>query len=338
MNDSFRYDPEFIYDPSEYRQAVRYKTLPELTSTGELAYTAWFNIRNYYDQSKLTQKAFPSLPITLVTYTDDYIVYNTAPYKHGLKVWSSYSNNPEGYVAIMADNNHTGGFRVRSVISEYQFSVINPNPPIEENRSGWRMQKAQSRNFLDGLYLDANNQTKGIRIDIIDSGVNEPSNSSYLNVGSVEVVVNDLVINSPLQFTPVFGNWYAIVVNLSNKYRQAAINIWDMSYDPTNPQSQSSELNNVHEYVKSLSSAYTFAALPDIETDVNSPYYGTDNNSYKVITSPLFISNIRLFKQMIDIDKQSTVLNQNVVRDAQLAHIIDNAQPQLKLPKFANRK
>jgi hypothetical protein len=41
---------------------------------------------------------------------------------------------------------------------------------------------------------------------------------------------------------------------------------------------------------------------------------------------------------MIDIDKQSIVLNQNIVRDAQLAHIIDNAQPLLKLPKFANRK
>ena len=66
--------------------------------------------------------------------------------------------------------------------------------------------------------------------------------------------------------------------------------------------------------------------------------YGTDNNSYKVITSPLYITNIRLFKKMIDIDKQSIVLNQNIVRDAQLAHIIDNAQPLLKLPKFANRK
>ena len=114
--------------------------------------------------------------------------------------------------------------------------------------------------------------------------------------------------------------------------------MWDMSYDPTNPQEQSSNLNNVHEYVRSLSTTYTFAAEPDLNTDLNSPYYGTDNNSYKIVTSPIYISNIRLFKQMIDIDKQSIVLNQNIVRDAQLAHIIDNAQPLLKLPKFANRK
>jgi hypothetical protein len=150
--------------------------------------------------------------------------------------------------------------------------------------------------------------------------------------------MNDLILNSPLQFTPVFGDWYAIAVNISNKYKQVAINMWEMSYDPTNPQEQSSDLRNVHEYVRSLSTTYTFAAEPDLNTDLNSPYYGTDNNSYKVITSPLYVTNIRLFKKMIDIDKQSTVLNQNIVRDAQLAHIIDNAQPLLKLPKFANRK
>jgi hypothetical protein len=338
MDDSFRYNEEFIYDPSEYRQAVRYKNLPILTSAGELAYTAWFNIRNYYDQAKMTKRAYPTLPITVISSDDQRIVYSTHPYRHNLQVWRGYSENPEGYVSILADPNHTGGFRVKSVINEYQFSVANPNIPMEENRSAWRMQKAQARNLLDGLYVDSNDTIKGLRIDLIHSGLNEPSNTSYLQTGSVEVVMNDLVINSPLQFTPVFGDWYAIVVNISNKYKQVAINIWEMSYDPTNPQEQSSNLNNVHEYVRSLSTTYTFAAEPDLNTDLNSPYYGTDNNSYKIITSPLYISNIRLFKQMIDIDKQSIVLNQNIVRDAQLAHIIDNAQPLLKLPKFANRK
>ena len=41
---------------------------------------------------------------------------------------------------------------------------------------------------------------------------------------------------------------------------------------------------------------------------------------------------------MIDIDIQSTVLNQNIVRDAQLAHIIDNAKPILNIPKFARNR
>lgn len=338
MTDSFRSDPDFVYDPTEYKQAIRYKSLPLLGEGDELAYTAWFNLRNYFDQSKLSKKAYPSIPITVVSSDPERIIYSTHPYRHNLKVWSGYAQNPEGYVSILGDSNHTGGYRVKSVISEFEFSVINSNTPMAENRTSWRMQKAQARNFLNGLYPSTSGSIKGLRIDIIHSGVNEPANSSYLGVGSVEVVLNDLVINSPLQFTPTFGDWYSMVVNVSNKYKQVAINIWEMSYDPTNPQAQSSDLRSVHEYVRSLGSSYSFAAEPDLNTDLNSPYYGTDNNSYKIITSPLFISNVRLFKQMIDIDRQSTVLNQNIVRDAQLAHIIDNAQPLLRLPKFANRK
>ena len=338
MDESFKYDPEFIYDPNEYRQAVRYRTLPILTTTSEIAYTAWFTIRNYFDQSKLTKRAYPSLAITVVSSSDTEIVYTTYPYKHNLQRWITYSQNPEGYVAILADANHTGGFRVKTVIDDYQFSVANPNTPMESDRSSWRMQKAQARNLLDGLFLDANGDVKGTRIDIIHSGSDEPANSSYLGIGSIEVVLNDLVINSPLQFKAIYGEWYAVVVNVSNKYKQVAINFWQMTYDPTNPQDQSSNLKNIHEYVKSLSTTYTFAAEPDLNQDLNSPYYGTDNNSYKIITSPLLLSNIRLFKQMIDIDKQSIVLNQSIVRDEQLAHIVDNAQPKLKLPKFANRK
>jgi len=68
------------------------------------------------------------------------------------------------------------------------------------------------------------------------------------------------------------------------------------------------------------------------------PFYGTDNNTYKIWTGPIYLSNIRLFKNMIDIDVQSTVLNQNIVRDEQNAHFIDNCKPLLGLPKFARNR
>jgi hypothetical protein len=81
-----------------------------------------------------------------------------------------------------------------------------------------------------------------------------------------------------------------------------------------------------------------FDAPSDIVTDKFSPFYGTETNAYKIFTSPLWISNIRLFRNMIDLDTQSTVLNQNIVRDAQLAYIIDNAKPLLNIPKFARNR
>jgi hypothetical protein len=86
---------------------------------------------------------------------------------------------------------------------------------------------------------------------------------------------------------PEQGEWYGIVVNISNKYKQMGINIWKMSYDPTNPGEQSSDLVKVHEDYRTLTKTYTFDAPSDIENNVNNPFYGTNNNSYKIYTSPL---------------------------------------------------
>ena len=68
------------------------------------------------------------------------------------------------------------------------------------------------------------------------------------------------------------------------------------------------------------------------------PYYGTNNKAYKVKSSPLLVTNFRMFTHMIEEGKQSTILNQNIVDDAQLAIIIDNAKPILKLPKVARNR
>ena len=52
----------------------------------------------------------------------------------------------------------------------------------------------------------------------------------------------------------------------------------------------------------------------------------------------MYLTNIRLMDRMLDIDKQSNFLNQNVVRDSQNAIFIDNAKPQLNLRKFARNR
>jgi hypothetical protein len=185
---------------------------------------------------------------------------------------------------------------------------------------------------MDGL------DYKGLRFDLIHSGAMEETATNYIGQGSFCLRLNDLEIISPLQFTVEYGHWYSAVVNFSNKYKQVSITVWKMSFDPVNPAEQSSELIKVHEYVETLSSPVLFDAPESLDTDVSSPFYGTDQNSYKIFTSPLFLSNVRLFKNMIDINNQSTVLNQNVVRDAQLAYIIDNAKPLLNMGKFVRNR
>lgn len=335
---AFADDSEFGYDPNRYRNAIRYKSLPKSNSSTELAYTCWFSLKNFYDNQQLARRSYPVTGLTLESTTNELLYFNSYPRKHNLQAWQSYDSNPEGYVAIKGDKLHSGGYEVRLVIDEYRFAVDNNSTDFSDGTIIWKMQKAQSRNLISGLYLDANEDIKGIRIDLIHSGVMDELTNNFLGEGSIVIRLNDTIINSPLQFVPEFGDWYGVVVNFSNIYKQISANIWEMTYDPTDPNDQSSKLKKVHESVRMFTDNIIFEAPSDIDTDNDSPFYGTDNNSYKIYTGPIWLSNVRLFKNMIDIDTQSTVLNQNIVRDAQLAHIIDNAKPLLNIPKFARNR
>jgi hypothetical protein len=412
---SFNYVPEFTTQVGSYRNAIRYKELPRLSSGEELAYTCWFSMKNIYNNQSLSKSSYPIRNLTLASSTPTILTFSSFPVKHNLSAWTSYSDNPEGYVSILGDNVHTGGYKVLSVIDDYTFTVENKSQNFSTNPISWKMQKAQSRNLLDGLY-ESQSETYGLRIDIIHSGVTDDKGVTFLNVGSFVVRINDFEFNSTLQFTPTFTEWYGLVVNLSNTYKQISINCWGLTYNPDNTLDQSSNLNSVHQDLRSFTSNFLFDAPPNPQPDYLShsnsyfeigssggiaidlqknyipgdsiniykdaknyqisdiisynsatgsltfddpstivggtgatgfswivnltedPFYGTDNNTYKIWTGPIYLSNIRLFKKMIDIDDQSTVLNQNIVRDEQNSHIIDNCKPLLGLPKFARNR
>lgn len=329
---------EFTYDPNRYKTAVKYKALPKLGTSEELAFTCWFSLRDFYDNTKMTKRSYPILNATLESYDSDYLNFSTYPLRHRLEVWQSYASNPEGYVAIKGDKLHSGGYEVLEVIDEFRFKVKNNSMNFSDGTIVWKVQKAQSRNLLSGLYEDANFDLKGFRVDLIHSGVMDENTNPFLGQGSLVIRLNDTIINSPLQFTPEYGDWYGVVVNVSNAYKQIAANVWGLTYDPVDPNEQTSKLKKLHEEVRMFTNDILFEAPSEIINDTYSPYYGTEKNAYKIFTGPIWLSNIRLFKNMIDVDTQSTVLNQNIVRDAQLAHIIDNAKPLINAPKFARNR
>lgn len=339
---AFLPDAEFSYFPNPYRPAVVYKFLPAIDETGEFAYTAWMNIRNYLDRAAFSPKAPLPLVVTIQDITATTITYSTFPKYHRLSTWTSYEENPDGYVAISADQNFSGGFRVLEVIDETTFTVARPSPLEPNTNKVWRMQKAQARNLISGLYsgFDSLNQpyTKGMRIDLIYSGSATPSHNNYLNTGSISVRLNDLEINSALQFAPEQGDWYGVVVNFSNRFKQLGINIWAINSDPMTPSESGSELKKVHEDIRTLQTTYTYGAPSSIIVDTNNPLYGTEEFAYRIYTGPIQLTNVRLMTRMLDIDRQSNFLNQNTVRDAQLAVFIDNAKPQLNLRKFARNR
>jgi hypothetical protein len=338
LQDAFIDSSEFSSEPSRYRNAVRYKILPELSTDQELSLTSWFSMRNLYDNTKLTKRGYPILNLTVDSFDDETITFSSYPSRHELSQWQDYSDNPEGYVAIKGDAFHSGGYQVLSVLDSYLFKVKNRSVVFSEGTIDWKMQKAQSRNLIDGLYKNDQDVYEGFRVDIIHSGVPDDLSETFLGEGSISIRLNDTIIDSRLEFIPEYGNWYGLVVNVSNKYKQISSNIWELTYDPVDPNQQSSKLRNIQSDARMFNSPIIFSAPSDIEQSKESPFYLTDNNSYKIFTSPMFLSNVRLFKNMIDIDNQSTVLNQNIVRDEQLAHIIDNAKPLLNIPKFARNR
>lgn len=328
--------PQVLKD--EEKDAVRWKSPVILEEDGERSFTCWFRIQNYVDKSKLVFRPAPKIPINIESIGTDSITYSTAPIPHELSI----GPNPDGFVSILGDSIRSGGFEIIEILNQYTFRVRDSGAPHPGSTSSWKMQKAQLRNFINGFY-----DGKGIRIDMIWSGTNEVGKTNYIETGSFRIRINDLEIYSPFgkkristigEFIPSAEDWYGLVFNFSNIFKQYSLNIWSMTYDPGNPAAQTSDLSLVHNLVGSLNKKYVYNIPEDIEKDFDSDFYGTNNNSYKVTSSPLFLTNIRLFKNMIEEEKQSTILNQNIVGDSQLSIIIDNAKPILRLPKIARNR
>ena len=336
--DTVEVSPQF---GDEERDAVRWKADPILLDGDERSFLCWFKMTNYLDRSKLVPKPAPKLPITIDNIGSGEITYSTYPIAHKMYL----KPNPEGYVSIAGDSNRSGGFEILEIVDEYRFKVADSGAPSPISTAGWKAQKAQSRSLLDGYYNGS-----GMKIDVIWSGSNpvtSPNDNKYIQTGSIRIKINDLVIRSPFgaginsslgQFIPSTDDWYGFVFNFSNIFKQYGIRIWRLTYDPDNPASQTSDLSMVHGVDGVTSQVYTYNITPEIETDYDSPYYGTNNKAYKVKSSPLLVTNFRMFTHMIEEGKQSTILNQNIVDDAQLAIIIDNAKPILKLPKVARNR
>ena len=64
---------------------------------------------------------------------------------------------------------------------------------------------------------------------------------------------------------------------------------------------------------------------------------GIDSAEYwALIAGPVKLTNIRIFKRIIEEESHNTVLNQYVVNDTQYAELVDNAIPELHLLRIPN--
>jgi hypothetical protein len=354
FNNYYDLDKIFVDDPNtidpvspasgwtdEERDAVRWKADPVLTDADERSFMCWFRTRNYLDRSKLVPKPSPKLPISIDNIGSGEITYTTYPIPHNFHI----RPNPNGYVSILGDSIRSGGFEILNIVDGFRFTVKDGGAASPVTTAGWKAQKAQSRILFDGYY-----NGQGLYLDFIWSGSNSvgsPTTNNYLQTGSFRIRINNLEISSPFgagiastlgSFIPSVDDWFGFVFNFSNVFRQYSIKVWKLTYDPENPTTQTSDLSLVHSLDGVTTQAYTFNIPPVIEENYDSPFYGTNNYAYKTRSCPLWATNFRFFKYMVEEEKQSTILNQNIIDDAQLGIIIDNAKPVLKLPKVARNR
>jgi hypothetical protein len=116
--------------------------------------------------------------------------------------------------------------------------------------------------------------------------------------------------------------WYPIVVNLSNLFKTLSVYLYELNQSQTftNPQAETSALTLRYNELILLPEAI-----------------GIDSGDYwSLLAGPVNLTNIRIFKRIIEEEAHNIVLNQYVVNDTQYAELIDNAVPELRLMRIPN--
>lgn len=157
------------------------------------------------------------------------------------------------------------------------------------------------------LLRGRNSSNIGMDIDLVYSTTQGQS--------QVKLTMNSVVTTFQLTGLTIEKDaWYAIVVNVSNQFAQASVDLWVT-------QSSTSELKNIYHKALPITATVYDAAEP-----------------WKLVASPIIITNVRLFSRMLEEEHQNIVLSQLIVKDSDKALIIDNSKPLLRIHTTTNPK
>lgn len=290
-----------LNDPTQIA-AVEYHEPVRFTTDQERAYSAWF--------SETAPTVFN--PSDLV----ELMALDTNTNQLTIQIAKNRNYVVDDYIQLF----RTGGLnlygKVITVLAPNSY-ILQLNPDVISYLDTYNMtwsglmnykaQKTVPHNFIYGYDEGTSN---GLRIDLL---VNR----------YVRITMNDDEYIFPLDIDLARGKWYGLFVNMSNQFRQTSVGIWERKWiegDPASP--QTTELFNI--YNKTINQIV--------------PEDRITTSNYKLLASNMSITNIRLFNHTAEVEKQSVILNQNIVNDAQNAIIIDNALPSLKLPFIAQSK
>jgi hypothetical protein len=141
---------------------------------------------------------------------------------------------------------------------------------------------------------------------------------TYINDTEFKIMVNGntTTFNHGLNLSQ---KWYGFVLNISNEFSSISLSIYTIN-DAGLPQSSSGKLLEEFNEVKPLNEVWN------------------SNSKFQLRGNGMYMTNIRIFDQMIEEEQRSNILNQYIVRDNQLSRVIDNAIPSIGFQKFKHTK
>jgi len=156
---------------------------------------------------------------------------------------------------------------------------------------------------------------------IIDGYSNQSGLKITTNGSEIEVYLNNSTYTFGNQQLDLENNvWYGLVYNLSNKYKQMSCSLYSLDPDSNRQAPSSSSKTLVSKLNKTETFTDTFTWAP--------------TKNWMLQPAKLDVTNIRIFGQTIGQDQHTNVLQQYVVRDSQLAYVIDNAIPSIQLRRY----
>lgn len=158
----------------------------------------------------------------------------------------------------------------------------------------------------DQILIDGFSGGKGMKITTNGSSIKAYINGDVHTFGSALALENNV--------------WYGLVFNLSNTYSQLSCNLYRL--DPNSNRQAPS--NTTKTLVSKLNQTKPFT----------NPYVWPAVKNWMLMPAKMDVTNIRLFEKTIGQDQHTNILQQYVVRDTQLAYVIDNAIPSIQMRRY----
>lgn len=277
-------------------KVVEYSALGEFTTAQDRAVSAWVRAKKN-ERFSTTVSAF-SVEDEDLTITLQYSVahqFFVGDYV-SLRRVSGGNFNVVGEVKSVTDNNN-----IVITVSSQIFNHVTTVFPTWKAYTDLKIQLTYPR-----VIIDSKKSNKGIRIDFLEK--------RYFRVFSNERVYYFILPNTMADITE--DKWYNVTVSMSNLFTQLTLNLWEMQWNETTNLPATSDLRLVY--------GKTETDFPKVDRSSGINYF--------IVSSDIDLTNIRVWTQKIETDKQPFVLNQSVVKDASRALVIDNAIPRSRLP------